>query len=422
MRTPARTEVVASERLIVGARWLIGLWAVVQVTVDSDYYPPHVRGWAYALIAVLLVGNVALGVAIERTATRGRSGPVVAASMTFDVTITVAFLFLYAFDPDRSAWALVFVLPVTGAARFRMPGVLWSWFAVAVLYVAKDVWAAATYGHPVRLSSLTFRMGLVLLVGVVAGRIARQLHDQKAELAEALGEVERIDAWRSRLVQMLAHDVRSPLGSIDGTAQLLMDRRQELDESQVQRLLGSVRRQSTRVQHLALDLLDLARSENDGFVLTPARFDLVELLTDLTPLVVGEDTAVELEVPPILEVVADRQRLSQVYANLLGNAVRHGRPPVRVTLSEAGGMVELVVADRGEGVPPDREAALFDAFSAGPSDGSVGLGLWMSRLLVEAHGGTVVHERDPGAGETRFRVRLPRENAEIPPELAPAGG
>jgi signal transduction histidine kinase len=109
---------------------------------------------------------------------------------------------------------------------------------------------------------------------------------------------------------------------------------------------------------------------------------------------------------PALRVYADHERLEQVLVNLIANAVRHGRPPVHVTAEALGDTVRIAVRDHGPGVPPEHQGALFERFG-GDSDhpDSVGLGMWIVRLLVEAHGGTVGYESaGPGA---RFIVSLP---------------
>ena len=416
------SDSLATERLIIGMRWLLALYAIFQVAVDDAYFDRGVLAGAYTLVAVLLVGNLAFSVALRRVRSDRDLRRLGLVATAFDVGLVIGIIALYASDPYSSLWALLFLIPLEGAARFQMRGALWSWAAATVLYVLQAVWAEATYGHGARFDSVTYRMGLGLLIAVFVGRLARQLHDQKEALLAALGRVERIDAWRSRLVQMLAHDLRSPLGAIDGTSELLLSRHDALEPEQVRQLLRGIRRQSARVQNLAHDLLDLARSESERLELTRERFDLAAFVRETTPLVAHEGEEVELEAPKVLEVVADRQRLGQVYANLMGNALRHGRPPVRVRLSEDQGRVELAVTDAGQGVPPDRESRLFTAFGHGQASGSVGLGLWMSRVLVEAHRGTLEYLRDDELGRTTFAARFPRVTGPVAAEDADAEG
>lgn len=418
----AARDKLATERLIIGMRWLLALYGVFQVAVDEAHFDRGFLAGAYSLLAVLLAGNVVFAIAVGRVRSDRELRRLGVSATVFDLGLVIGILALYASDPYSSLWALLFLIPLEGAARFQMRGALWSWAGVTVLYVLEALWAEATYGYEVRLDSLTYRMGLGLLIAVFVGRLAGQLHDQKAELLAALGRVERIDAWRSRLVQMLAHDLRSPLGSIDGTSELLLSRQDELEPDQVRQLLRGIRRQSARVQYLAHDLLDLARNESERLELTRERFDLAAFVRDTTPLVAHEGEEVHLEAPRALEVVADRQRLGQVYANLLGNALRHGRPPVGVRLSEDRGRVELAVTDVGQGVPPDRESRLFAAFGHGQASGSVGLGLWMSRLLVEAHGGDLRYVRDDAAGRTTFVAGFPRVTGPVEGEEEPGDG
>lgn len=406
-RAAGATDIIASERLMVSMRWLIALWAVFQVSVDDDFYPDGVRAWAYVLVGLLLFGNLALMFVTARSASDRDAHRLAVASMAFDLALVMSFVWLYAYDPDRSLWALMFLVPVAGAARFRMRGVLWSWAGVASLYVVKELWASSMYGYEFDATSVTFRMGLVLLVGVLAGRLARQLHEQKAELARALDRLEQVDDWRSRLVQMLAHDVRSPLAFIDSTVDSLLLRSEQLEPDQVRQLLESIRRQSGAVQHLASDLLDLARSEQESLRLRLEPFDLRQLVEEMTSLVAGADGAVDVQGPEAVEVVADRDRLAQVYRNLLGNALRHGQPPIEVRVGATDGDAELAVTDRGEGVAADRQDELFGAFSGDGTSTSVGLGLWVARMLIESHGGTLEYVRDQSAGRTIFRARFP---------------
>jgi signal transduction histidine kinase len=108
---------------------------------------------------------------------------------------------------------------------------------------------------------------------------------------------------------------------------------------------------------------------------------------------------------PGVVVVVDPARLEQVVANLVGNAVKHGRAPIEITAVSNDDGFELRVADSGDGADPDVEASLFQPFAAGPTVGSTGLGLWVVRTLVESHGGTVSYERV--GGRPSFVVRLP---------------
>ena len=111
-------------------------------------------------------------------------------------------------------------------------------------------------------------------------------------------------------------------------------------------------------------------------------------------------------IPDGLMVEADPDRLDQILYNLIGNAMRHGRPPVEVTATDDGRTVTIAVTDRGKGVPAARQDGLFDAFTTSGS-GGIGLGLWLVQELARAHGGEASY-RTTGHGGACFEVVLPR--------------
>ena len=103
-------------------------------------------------------------------------------------------------------------------------------------------------------------------------------------------------------------------------------------------------------------------------------------------------------------------RVEQIVANLIGNALKHGQPPVQLRARRLGDGVAIEVSDAGRGVPEEQRRQLFDAFGRGVTSDSVGLGLWIVRTLTEAHGGEARYEeRD---GRACFVVELPSSNGE----------
>ncbi|HYF73337.1 MAG TPA: HAMP domain-containing sensor histidine kinase, partial [Nocardioides sp.] len=130
-----------------------------------------------------------------------------------------------------------------------------------------------------------------------------------------------------------------------------------------------------------------------------------------------EDVVVDVE--PGLEVLVDAQRVEQVLYNLVNNALRHGRAPVVISARMLAGTVEIAVEDQGDGVPDGDVQFLFDRFSsADHSPHSVGLGLWIVRTLVAAHGGEVRYEAPRGGA--RFVVSLP--DAGVAPDSGAGAG
>jgi signal transduction histidine kinase len=154
-------------------------------------------------------------------------------------------------------------------------------------------------------------------------------------------------------------------------------------------------------------LLEVERVDQGRLTLDRRHLPLADLIADIAK----THPALDLgwDVPPDLTVWADRERLEQVLVNLANNAGRHGSPPVQITATSDASGVSISVRDHGAGVPRQDVRHLFERFSsADTSPQSVGLGLWIVRLLTEAHGGSVSYEpADPGAN---FVVHLPHDS------------
>ena len=149
-----------------------------------------------------------------------------------------------------------------------------------------------------------------------------------------------------------------------------------------------------------------------GIRLERREFDLwplVEaLIHDLHPVAGTATTRLTNSVPLELVAYADASLLRRVFQNLIANAIAYTpRGEVVIAAREAGGAVECSVRDNGEGIPADRRGAVFDKHETDPDkDGGMGLGLAIVKTFVEAHGGVVTVESDPGVGST-FRFTLP---------------
>lgn len=260
-------------------------------------------------------------------------------------------------------------------------------------------------------------VGGVVLVGtglVIAGLITSQVALQRRTLAQA----REMDQWRAALMDALAHDVRLPITSVLFALEMLEDDPDGLSPQQRQELIGTALRHTVRIQRLADGLLDVERLSDQGRL----RLDLTDV-----PLRAAIDSAagflsaggLVVDVDPALMVRADPARLEQILVNLIGNAVRHGRPPVIITARAVDDSVRLEIRDHGGGVPEELRERLFDRFSGSyEAAGSVGLGLWITRRLVVAHEGEIHYEpADPGA---RFVLTL-RRGTDLPAAHEPPG-
>lgn len=238
----------------------------------------------------------------------------------------------------------------------------------------------------------------------------------RAELERTNAELQRLNQFKSTILAMAAHDLRSPLSALMLQLSVLLRNVQAGQPTAA--WLEKIRwMQYTagKMKSLIADLLDLEQAERGRLVLHPARCDLVALLQHLTSMV-PPDAAhrIELEVPVEgLEIVADRERLQQVFYNLVENALKYTPPDQRVTVAvrRQGEWALVEVRDRGNGITSEELNQLFQMYyrTREAQQSAItgnGLGLFIVRTLVEAHGGRVEAQGELGRGTT-FSVYLP---------------
>jgi signal transduction histidine kinase len=404
---PSRLEDIRrSERTMVMVRWAGVVFALVQVLAYEQPYPPGVEGTALLLTGGLAVANAFISFFAVRPLSLRGARTLSLISLAVDVAVVSGFVWLWAFDQESALWAVVFLLPLEGAIRFGLGGALGAWAVGTVSYAAREVWASSRYGYPFLWNSVSFRMGIGLLIALVAGFMARDLLRQRGDLARALADLRRVDLLRARLVAALAHDVRSPLTTIRGTFRTLLRGEGRLPEETKVELIRSADRQAERLERLSSELLDLARME-EGRLDLHIQETMLREVVDRGLSYADPERRFDVRVEPDIVVRADPARLEQMVVNLATNALRHGRPPYAVTAANgSGSTVDILFTDHGPGVPPSQRSGLFQPFRVEGDAGSVGLGLAIVRALAEAHGGRLDYEPNQPEGAC-FRLRLP---------------
>ncbi|HYO56144.1 PAS domain-containing sensor histidine kinase [Archangium sp.] len=240
---------------------------------------------------------------------------------------------------------------------------------------------------------------------------------QNARLYRA---AQRATQARDVVLEVVAHDLRNPLNAIVlSTQKLLRQRRAEAMDTGTREPLRSIASSAQRMGRLIEDLLDVARMEGGTLSVDPGPQPTAALLQEaveaLRPLAteVRLSSEVSGELPPVL---ADRDRLLQVFSNLLGNALKFTPPGGWITVSARveGSWVCFSVRDTGPGISPDALEHLFDRFwqaQRGDRRGA-GLGLSIAKGIIEAHGGRIWAESEPGHGSTFFfTVPIAREGS-----------
>lgn len=249
---------------------------------------------------------------------------------------------------------------------------------------------------------------LALFVLLVAAARAVRLDVARRDRGEA--EHERILELQQRLMAIVGHDLRTPLSAISWTAALLgRSALGDADARLVRRIAASAR----RMERLIRDVLDYSRVHvGAGIPIEPHPADLRVICREVVDEIHDPAHPVAFAAEGDTAGVWDADRLEQIVANLVSNAVKYGPvgQPVRVRAFGEGDAVRIEVHDDGGTIPADVRARLFEPFGRGEGvsgKGSVGLGLFIVRTLTEAHGGTVAVDSTPYRGTT-FTVRLPR--------------
>jgi signal transduction histidine kinase/ActR/RegA family two-component response regulator len=251
------------------------------------------------------------------------------------------------------------------------------------------------------------------LMQELADRAALSIENARL-YSEANAARERSDAAsraKDEFLALLGHELRNPLAPILGWLRMLRTQPENLDQT-----ISIIERQTRHMARLVDDLLDVSRITSRRLQLQVRPIELrpvLEQATDLVrPLLEGL-AQLRLDVPSGLQLVGDPDRLAQVFANLLGNALKFGGPgaPVEVRARRQGEWLEVTVRDWGAGIEAEELPLIFEAFTQGRQGGrrpgGLGLGLAIVRDFVAMHGGTVTaHSDGPGTGST-FRVQLP---------------
>jgi signal transduction histidine kinase len=246
-------------------------------------------------------------------------------------------------------------------------------------------------------------------------------HEAPTRTAAGTGQIERlarIDATGSRNIRhedvaTLVHDFKGPLATIGLDAEWLAESLAQVDPIDAHRSLDRIARNVAFLDRMVMDLLDLCSLDAGHFVLRRATTELFALLEHVVERVVPsrDRGRVFLEAAERVTVSVDDLRLERVVANLLQNALKYAPPAsgIVVRLDREATLTRISVTDAGQALAPNELAHIFDEYrgtrSARANEGS-GLGLYLCKQIVEAHGGTINVETIRGLG-TRFFLEIP---------------
>jgi signal transduction histidine kinase len=264
----------------------------------------------------------------------------------------------------------------------------------------------AQHGKGARSTSLPVSIGgwdLWLSFVAVQGRrgVVYAFRDLTAE--RALGEE------KSDLLATISHELRTPMAAVYGAARTLLAREDTLDPERQRELLEMIASQALRLSQITDEILLATQLDRGTLKIETRPVDVAELVrSTVEALALEADVQVEGDG----RAVGSADRIQQVLVNLLDNAMKYGGPPIGVHVEPAGEMTRILVSDGGPGIPFGEQRLVFERFyRSGPaltrSPGGTGLGLYISRELVQRMGGRLTVRSRPGVGST-FAVDLPR--------------
>ncbi|NUZ06999.1 ATP-binding protein [Piscinibacter koreensis] len=269
------------------------------------------------------------------------------------------------------------------------------------------LWQQTLRGHALRWSAAEMRAAADLRRSAIEIDLAAKFRREQ--------EAVRV---RDELVAVVSHDLRTPLSVVTMQSFLIQRLLDEDGTERSKRMRASsdvIQRAADRMSKLLVDLLDLAKIEAGRYQVTPTRQPVTTMLEDvcslLQPVAGVRQIALVSALLPEVEVMADPERMFQVLSNLVGNAIKFSPDGGQVTIGATArpGDCEIWVEDQGPGIDPEQLPHLFDRYWQAPGNGGsrgFGLGLYISRGIVVAHGGQIRVESTPGKG-SRFLFTLP---------------
>ena len=308
--------------------------------------------------------------------------------------------------PKHELVGILYAIPVMIAAQ-RLPARMVAWTAVVSL-------AFYIYSELAKAVPITIWMyGIVgqIIIIYLAILVAREMKAVSTRAAEAEEARLRLRDFMS----MVAHDLRGPLTVIMGYAQLLAKEGDNLSPETRERALHSVEADARQMNRLIEDLLDTSRIESHHFEIQPQQMDLVALARRIIAeqQMTTKEHHLVLVAPESLEGKWDRDRLAQVFTNLISNAIKYSPSggEVRTVIKPEDNRVTVTVTDQGVGFEPEEINLLFQPFSRVYRERTIkgtGLGLYITKGVVEAHGGHIWVE-SPGRNKgSTFTFVLPR--------------
>ena len=411
------TELRRLERGMTRVRWFGAAFGAVSIALQQEYPSRATELAAWTFIAALAVGNLVIWGYQGRVDTASAQRRLGHCAFAFDAVVIAGIVWVFSFEDPYATWALLFVVPMEGALRYRFKGAVAAAAAVAVFFALQTAHVADLRDEAFDYSTYVFVMCLSFLIAGVTGSMAENWHLQSEALKVQSLRLAELDRLKDRFLAVTSHEIRGPLTAIIGGLDTVRTRAESLSPQQRDGLLDMAAQQGRQLARLVDDLLITSQLQGGKLALHPRPCNLRETIEQAVDAAASKrrDHTLEVFAEP-LTCVLDGARVSQVVRNLVENAYKYTpkRSRVAVTAGAAPGGVAIEVEDDGPGIPADKRDDLFDAFTrveetAADREGA-GLGLFVVGQLVEAMQGRI--DVSSSSEGTKFAIHIPCETTE----------
>ena len=390
------------------------LAGAVAVAVQP-YYPrtrTEVAAWG-VLVALALV-SVAIWGASGRVGTVRDHKKIGTWGFVLDGLAIMAMVWIFAFETNYVIWALLLVIPLEGALRYRAAGAVGAAAAIAIFFLLQTLHRSTVLGEPFESATYVFVVALTVLIAGVVGSMAEQWHAQSVAYEQQSLKLAEVDKLKDRFLAITSHEIRGPLTAIIGGVDTVKKRHDRLTPEQRDKMLEMVSRQGHQLARMVDDLLITSQLQAGQLALQIAPADLETTVSQAIEAAASKRRNHNLEVfVEPLNCDIDSGRVEQVVRNLVENAYKYTPEQTRiaVTAKTTSGGITISVEDEGPGIPADKRDQLFDAFSriseTSAGQEGVGLGLYVVSQLVNGMEGHI--DLTSSTRGTTFTISIPCE-------------
>ena len=400
------------EQGLIKIRWFGVLFGVVSILVTPTWPDDLNRALTWLLVAALAIGNLFIWGAMGRLRTDHSISRLGLGVFIFDAAVIISLVWLAAYERPYVTWALLILIPLEGALRYRLQGALLAAGAAALLFLPQALWSVDVRESGFDSSTYVFIVGLLGTIAAVTGTMAENWHRKNAAFLHQTLKLAEVDKLKDRFLAITSHEIRGPLTAIIAGLETVRKRADRLRPEQRDQLLRMMSTQGEQLSRLVDDLLVTSQLQSATLGLEKDWVSIEVIIEQALQAAATKRRSHMLEVyTQPYECEVDASRISQIVRNLVENSYKYTpeKKRVSVTAKAADGYLVLEVADEGPGIPEDKREVLFDAFSrieetAAGQDG-VGLGLYLVSQLVSAMDGEI--DLASSSEGTSFTIRIP---------------